>query len=174
MVIENFKPGKKYISLVSDDSQYPSLSAGEIVEYLRESPIFPGNYFIDTKSRFIRKSSVQELDQFADYSFLEKALDLYSANQRLAFSPNFNSLLSTNKKKGVMSFLKDIPKNIKKLLNKPTRAMYQLGWIDQNLEITQEGESRLTELCFEKFKEELGAIAVRELAKIKKHESENE
>lgn len=98
---------------------------------------------------------------------------LHSVNQELY--KNVQAMLNDlykYPKKGLMSYLQDIPKNIKKLLDKSTRALYQLGWVDSKLELTAKGEEELTELLFEKFKVELGEKAIKEVAKIKKEEKE--
>jgi len=172
MLVENFKPGEKYMVIVPDYNQSPSLICGEIVEVSDLSTLSPDT-FVDTKGRYIRKADVFPLNDF----LFSKKFNARFYSKR--WTEKYGSLIRynkelKNKKKGAMSFLTDIPKNIKKLLNKPTRAMYQLGWIDQDLAPTEKGETRLTELCFEKFKEELGVMAIKELAEIKKRESENE
>ena len=86
---------------------------------------------------------------------------------------NMQELINKTKKKGIMSILKDIPNKIKKLLSKDLRAMYQLGWIDNELEATRSGIDAMDLLLFEEMTSKLGAKAIKEVARIKKEEKKD-
>ena len=75
--------------------------------------------------------------------------------------------------KGVslMSRLKSIPARLKRMLNANFRAFYSLGWVDGNLDITEDGKGALMNFLFDKFEKELGEVAKKEVAKIKKAEA---
>jgi len=84
------------------------------------------------------------------------------------FSLDFG--ISKSKKKGIMSYLRDIPKQVKRLLDKGEQAMYQLGWINKDLERSDEGDEQLMDLLFEQNRKTLGEKAIKEVARLKKEE----
>ena len=68
--------------------------------------------------------------------------------------------------------LKTIPNRLKRLLNSNFRAFYSLGWVDGDLNITEEGEKALINFLFDKLEEELGEVAKKEVRERKKKEKE--
>lgn len=74
------------------------------------------------------------------------------------------------RKEGIMSMLRDIPKQIKKLLSPNLRAMYRMGWIDSELEMTGEGMRAMREILLSEYEEELGKMAQKEVKRIEKEE----
>lgn len=80
-------------------------------------------------------------------------------------------VFETGKGVSMMSKLKSIPARLKRMLNANFRAFYSLGWVDSDLEITEKGEDALTDFIFDKFEKELGEVAKKEVAKIKKAEA---
>lgn len=74
------------------------------------------------------------------------------------------------KKEGIMSMLRDIPKQIKKLLSPNMRAMYKLGWINSELEMTDSGLKAMKEILLSEYEEELGKMAQKEVKRIEKEE----
>lgn len=76
-------------------------------------------------------------------------------------------------RKGIMSVLQSIPKRLKRLLDKETEAMYQLGWVDGELDLTEDGLEELQELLFDLHQKELGTRAIKEVADRKKAEKKD-
>ena len=68
----------------------------------------------------------------------------------------------------IMDTLTSIPAKIKRFLNANYRAFYQLGWVDENLNLTEKGGSALQDFLFDKYEKELGEVAIKEVAQIKK------
>lgn len=79
-----------------------------------------------------------------------------------------------SQKKDFMSRLRDIPNRIKRLLDKGEQAMYEMGWIDSNLEPTKRGYRKMRQLLFEQMRTQIGSEAVSAVAEIKKAEKEAE
>lgn len=80
----------------------------------------------------------------------------------------FGSEKVTTKKKGIMSYLKDIPNRIKKLLSKDLAAMYKLGWIDEELNLTSAGKDQLNIILQDEYEVKLGAVAQKQVTKLEK------
>lgn len=87
---------------------------------------------------------------------------------------NFGTSNKTNKK-GLMSYLRDIPKRVKLALKKELQAMYQLGWIDsETFEPTEKGINEMHQMLWDRkdVKEEMGERATAEVRRIKEEEKE--
>lgn len=82
-----------------------------------------------------------------------------------------------NKRKGIMQMLREIPNRLKRALNKSLEAMYQLGWVDSDLNYTEEGTDQLLEMLHDEYEEKLGERAIKEVARLKKlakeHKTDN-
>ena len=80
-----------------------------------------------------------------------------------------NWLVKSNRK-GIMSYLRDIPNRIKRVLDKNTKAMYQLEWIDEELDLSSKGKNVVWDILqdLDIVKDELGKRAVKRVAEINK------
>jgi hypothetical protein len=72
----------------------------------------------------------------------------------------------TKAKKGLMAQLQAIPNRIKRLLDKGQRALYQLGWIDEELELTEEGQEKLLDYLYDQHNTAFGELAIKEVKKL--------
>lgn len=83
---------------------------------------------------------------------------------------NFEPQKSTVKsmKKGIMSYLRDIPNKLKRVLNPGLQARYQLQHILDDMEMTAEGKNFLLNFLEEKYEKELGERAIAEVKRLKK------
>lgn len=74
----------------------------------------------------------------------------------------------------LMEGLRSIPAKIKRILNPNYKAFYQLGWVDEELDLTGEGQVELLNMLLDKHEDELGALAKKEVARRKKHFGQDE
>lgn len=77
-------------------------------------------------------------------------------------------------KETVMSYLRSIPTKIKGLISKNYQAFYQLGWVDSELKLTQEGREQLSEVLLAKHEDELGKVAIKAVKEAKKKDQDEE
>lgn len=82
--------------------------------------------------------------------------------------PKFNHSIGDN----IMSSLQSIPVRLKRILNANYRAFYKLGWVDEDLDVTSSGREALIDMLFDLHEKELGVIATKRVAELKKEESE--
>lgn len=73
-------------------------------------------------------------------------------------------------KEGIMEALREVPKRLKRTLNKSLEAMYQLGWIDSDLDYTESGTDELIDMLHDEYEEKLGERAIKAIAKFKKEQ----
>jgi hypothetical protein len=108
---------------------------------------------------FVEKGFQSNFDEFYDFSYDFATLARVDLSAGLPLPTN---------KKGFMDMLKDIPSRLKRALNKNLKAMYQLDWIDEDLEVTEAGEEVLIDFILDKFEDELGEIAIKKVKEIEK------
>lgn len=72
-----------------------------------------------------------------------------------------------------MSELKEIPENLESFLDENFKSFYQLGWVDTNLNLTDEGRRQLGNFLFKKNVEAFGKHANVVLTELKKKEKES-
>lgn len=102
------------------------------------------------------------------------AYDIYKdrLQDKQYYSPsNFSS--STSKLsffKKAMSALQSVPERLKRFLNTNFHAFYRMGWVDEDLNMTESGEEALTEFLFTKHEDEFGKYAESKIAEIEKKE----
>lgn len=73
----------------------------------------------------------------------------------------------TNKERNKVSKLKKIPTQLRKVLNENQKLFYKLGWIDNELSITEEGYEELDNFLLEKYSSEMAKIAKERVEDIK-------
>lgn len=73
------------------------------------------------------------------------------------------SQLTLNEKGEHMANIKDVPVNLKKFLDDDYTALYQLDWIDKDLNLTATGREALQDFLLEKNITEIGAVAIAEV-----------
>lgn len=78
-----------------------------------------------------------------------------------------------NIKEGIMSKLSNVPKQLKRFLNANYKAFYQLDWVDEDLQLSEDGESALVEFLFSHFEKEFGSHAQAEVKRIEDEEKKN-
>jgi hypothetical protein len=113
----------------------------------------------DEVEPFVEKGFQSNFDEFYDFSYDFATLARVDLSAGLPLPTN---------KKGFMDMLKDIPSRLKRALNKNLKAMYQLDWIDEDLEVTEAGEEVLIDFILDKFEDELGEIAIKKVKEIEK------
>lgn len=69
-----------------------------------------------------------------------------------------------------MSSLNTVPKNLDKFINANFRAFYELGWVDEQLNLTNEGKGELVSFLLTQHEEEFGKVAQEKVAQIKSKE----
>lgn len=88
---------------------------------------------------------------------------------RIGWLGDTDDTTSINKKgKGIMSMLREIPKRLKRLLDAKLKAMYQLGWVNEELDYTEDGDEELMEVLRDEYQDKLGERAIKQLAELKK------
>jgi hypothetical protein len=73
-----------------------------------------------------------------------------------------------------MSQLITIPSKLRKVLNENYKAFYELGYIDNNLELTTCGRMALGDFLTEKFENEFGEFAKKKIEEVKPKEEKKE
>lgn len=73
-----------------------------------------------------------------------------------------------------MDTLKQVPNTLKRFVKGAFRSFYQLGWVDQDLDLTERGGRALTLFLFEHFEKEFGEYAAKKVAELKKKEEDEE
>ena len=61
--------------------------------------------------------------------------------------------------KGKPSMFRNIPQRLARLLSVKLKALYRLGWVDEDLDITDTGKLMLLEWLYDKFESEFGDFA---------------
>lgn len=69
-----------------------------------------------------------------------------------------------------METLREIPNKIKRFLNAQYKAFYQLGWVDEDLDLTEEGQSELLAFLLDKFEKDFGEVARERIEEIEKEQ----
>jgi hypothetical protein len=67
--------------------------------------------------------------------------------------------------KNLMSMLQTIPARLKRLMDKNTRTLYQIGWIDEALDPTDDGQDALMEFLWDMSKDDPAFIKMAEARK---------
>ena len=62
------------------------------------------------------------------------------------------------------SMLREIPRKLKRLFNKKLKAQYKLNWIDNDLELTRDGQDEFINWLYEENKDKFGTYAEKILA----------
>ena len=57
------------------------------------------------------------------------------------------------------------------MLNKNYRAFYKLDWVNENFDLKARGQEAVVNLLFDKYENELGEIAQKEVSKLKEKEN---
>ena len=73
-----------------------------------------------------------------------------------------------------MSCLTNIPVRLKRLLNANYKAFYKLGWVDEDLDVTEDGKEALMDMLFDLHEKELGVVAAKKVRELKKEEESEE
>jgi hypothetical protein len=99
---------------------------------------------------------------------------LLEAIRPMGVFSSWNPLSIPQKKGGIMAYLRTIPSKIKRFLNANYKKFYQLGWVDEDLDLTGVGQRALIEMLLDKHEDDLGAVAAKKVAELKKAEKEED
>ena len=81
--------------------------------------------------------------------------------------------LDSNHEREKMSALNTVPKNLEQFLNDNYKALYQLGWVDTELNLTSEGKNELVNFLLTENIDAFGKVAQDKVQQIKKQEKES-
>jgi hypothetical protein len=102
----------------------------------------------ETKYRIVEETPVIS-KEVADY-----AEHVIKNNIGLDDSQSYNSFINKTNKKTFMKTLKSIPKQLEKLFDADTKALYKRDYLDSELELTETGKNLLLRVLFDKKKNE--------------------
>lgn len=85
-----------------------------------------------------------------------------------------NTTTGKQPRKGIMDTLRSIPKKLQRLMDKGMQARFQLGRLNDRLELTSEGQSDLMDYLADLHADELGKRAIADLKEVKKARKESE
>lgn len=154
-----------------------SFDIGDVVSFEKKSD--RGNYIFDTqktlkkavgRSHFVVLPR-EEVSASDTLDVGREKIEIHLCSDK-AWTAYTSLVESTKQKGGLMSYIKTIPTRLKRVLNADLRAMYQVGWIDGDLDPTDDGQEAVIDFIFTKFEKELGELAKAELKDRKKQEKE--
>lgn len=130
-------------------------SSGDIVTY------------IDSLSRYYYPDCSSTCSSDDEEILVETINDAYRAMaERLyPYQIEWKFEETKQKRKGVMQ---QLTARLKRALNKDLQAIYKMGWINGDLEITSEGSNALLELLLDLYEKELGEKAKEQIKELEK------
>lgn len=89
---------------------------------------------------------------------------------RYMWATEYYETSNNNLGETIMRTLKSIPTRLKKVLDKDYKAMYQLNWLNGDLERTSKGTEELMDFLIDKYKDDLGALAREQVKEIEEED----